>query len=147
MIDALVSMFTDAVAPLGDVLVLDGPEAIDMGSTPEFVVVGDDVEGSEEQSTFNQSWAGLGAQSKAETGSVVCTVVVRSGESYPGVIRDLRNRALEILAACEAAQRANLNFGGLVLFSAIESGGYRPVVDAEGTGTEVTFNVTYEARI
>lgn len=152
VIEALVTMYQAAVLPLdttdSGIPVLDGPESVDMGSLPEYVVVGDELDADTgAESTFSQTWAGLGAQSKTENGSVLCTIAVRTGGSYETSIREMRQRALEILAACETAHRANVNLGGLVLFSAIESGTYRPVNDTEGTGAEVTFTVTYEARI
>jgi hypothetical protein len=157
VIDALVSFYrTTLAATVGyeQVGVLDGPESTDMGSLFEYVVIGDEIETDPDEatgteSTFTQSWAGLGAQAKTEEGSVACAVAVRSGDDDTLSLRDRRRRAFAVLAVLEAAQRIppNGTFGGLVLFSAIESGTYRPINDSEGTGAQVTFTVTYEARI
>lgn len=140
VIDALITMFRAAVP--SDVTVLDGPDVASRDLL-EFVVVGDSGEDTE-PSTFGQDWAGLGAQSKDEQGSVECVVVAQAGDVD---LRTRRLRAFELFALCEVAQRANLNLGGIVLFSAITSGTYRPLSTSQGTGAEVGFTVTYKARI
>jgi hypothetical protein len=140
VVDALITAFTAGVP---GVSVLDGPSLIG-DDLPELIIVGDEGDEGDSDSSFVQAWAGLGAQSKDEEGSVACAVITQAGDDDQ---RTRRLRAFEILGLCETAQRADLSLGGIVLFSAIEAGTYRPISNDRGTAARVGFTITYKARI
>lgn len=147
VIDALVAMFTAAVEPLqdGGIPVLDGPPPVD--EPKRYMSVGDEGDEDESDSALVRAWAGLGGQAMDEEGSVTCCAIAWVGGSGGTSVRDQRERAFEMFSACEEAHRADLNLGGLVLFSRIAEVTYRPFVNDQGTGARVRFTIDYKARI
>lgn len=148
VIDAAVAMFTTAIvagevlAAEGGAVVLDGPVVRD--EPKRYVVVGDEAEDEESDVTIERSWAGLGAQALDEVAQIPCSAIAWTGDTD---LSTRRREAFELYSACEAAHRANLNFGGLVLFSGITDVTYRPYVNENGTGARVRFTIEYKARI
>lgn len=148
-IDALVALATAALDDDEDVRVYDGPEPTDE-YPPVEVVIGDAglAAGAEgETSSFQQEWAGIGKQSKTETGQVFCSVTAWSGRADIGSLKAARDRAFGVLALLEEPIRTGGDLGGVALFGGIEAGNYTPVSNDDGTGARVQFTVTYKARI
>lgn len=146
--DATVAMFTTAIvagevlAAEGGAVVLDGPAVQD--EPKRYVVVGDEGEDEESDVAIERTWAGLGAQALDEVAQIPCSAIAWSGDTD---LSARRREAFELYSACEAAHRADLNFGGLVLFSRIADVTYRPFANERGTGARVRFTIEYKARI
>ncbi len=151
-IDWLVDTFR-AATTLGQadppVLVLDGPEVVDL-SSPRVLWVGvddPDPEGGSEGGSSTQDWAGLGAMRKNELLTVPCTGRAWLGDSD---VRAARAAAFAILAGAEEVVRANASLGGTVLvtLSGITDIRLRQAVNPKvGAIADVAFNIAAKARI
>lgn len=138
---ALVS--TLAVA-LPDVQVNDGPLAQAPGVT-DLVLVGHDATPDADPTiTISQEWADLAATSRYERGSIPCCVVAQTGDvDVPG----RRARAMQLVAACEVALRANRTLGAAVMTSELTAGGVHQFSNSDGTAVIAQFEITYLAQV
>lgn len=111
LIDALVDHFTEA---LPGIEVHDGFGLSD--DAFDFLMVGvEDPNGSEATSAESQqTWAGLGANARNETGTVTCAAVAWRGNPGESGQREAREAAKAIVAAVEEDLRVDPNLGGVV---------------------------------
>lgn len=111
LIDALVDHFREA---LPNVSVYDGFGLSD--DAFDFLMVGvEDPNGSEPTSAdVQQEWAGLGANSRYEAGTVTCAALVWNGNPGDEGQREARAKASSIVAAVENDLRDDPNLGGVV---------------------------------
>ena len=140
VIDALVALAGTTSAGA----VYDGP-VVTSTLPPDFVVIGGTEDPDDEPSSFDQSWAGLGNRSKAETGDVTCAVLVGTGDENVKVARD---RALVILGQVEAAVRADPTLGGVLSGGWCQVSGGRHVqrLNTQGLYVRITFTVSYQTK-
>lgn len=126
------------------VAVYNGP-SVSAAANPDVVCVNDDGDPeSDAASTYEQEWADLAATSRYERGVVVCGAIAQSGSTN---MQDRQDRVAELLAACSAAVRADLTFGGLVLTTQFESGSTSPLQNQAGAGVRAPFVIVYLAQV
>ena len=77
----------------------------------DFLVIGGTEDPDDEPSSFDQTWNGLGAKTKNESGDVTCAVLVGTGNEDVKVARD---RAIALLGEIEAKVRADPSLGGVL---------------------------------
>jgi hypothetical protein len=143
VLTALVAAFS-AQPALAGVEVIDGASAEAPGAV-DLVLVGHDASpDGDAEIGVEQEWADLAATSRYERGSVPCTVLSQSGDvDIPG----RRARAMELLAACETALRADRTLGGLVMVAQVSTAGAHQYLNGDGTAVVVPFTVTYMAQV
>jgi hypothetical protein len=143
VVTALVAAFGAQPALYG-VEVIDGPPVESPGAV-DLVMVGHDYgPDSDAEITVEQEWADLACTRRTERGAVPCSVLSQTGDvDVPG----RRARVLQLLAACEAALRADLSLGGVVRVAQLESAGAHQFTNDKGTAVVVPFTVTYVASV
>jgi hypothetical protein len=145
--------FTQAVitalqgaSSLTGVRIFDGIE-IDNSYPGDAIAIGHDGNSESDEvnaGSIRQEYKQLGAISKFEEGQINCWLWSFNGAS------DLTSRrvaAFNLLAAVENVVRSDVSFGGVVMYSAMETGNvsYRQTV--QGAGVAVSFTLTYKAKI
>jgi hypothetical protein len=139
---ALTAMWTTA---LTGVQVADGPQ---VNSDPSidwlFVGFNGDVPDEYNEGAIAQQSLMAFAKTKQEDGQVTCSVVSTSGDTD---IPATRARAYGLVAAAEAALRADMTLGGLVMHSFVSDHRYSPVQTTKGAKVRVVFTVTYQAQL
>jgi len=143
VIDALVAAF-DAVVET----VYDGPQ-VTKSYPKQFVAVGWDGEegGGGEAATFSQRWGPLGARRREEDGTITCAAVAWSGDTKTPAVRNRREEAFALLAACENALRADPPLGATVRWGEVAGGSLIQEQTGEGVRVRVPFTVSYVHRI
>jgi hypothetical protein len=109
-IEALVSIFGAATT----YPVWDGPNASEEAEYAAVWVGYDPTTDDGEAVASNQTWAQLGARRKEETGTITCCIGAWSGDTNTTPRREL---VASILSNLEAAHRADITLGGVVLDS------------------------------
>jgi len=132
-------------AALTDLDVVDGPQ-VDSDPVNDRLFVGFNGDTPDE---YNEGAVGVQslmafAKVKGDDGQVTCAVVSRSGDSD---ITATRARANGFLAAAEAALRADMSLGGLVMQAYVTDYRYSPVQTQQGAKVRVVFTVTYKGQI
>ena len=145
--------FTNAVitalqgaSSLAGVRIFDGIE-IDMSYPGDAVAIGHDgnLEGDEvAASSIRQEYRPLGAISKFEHGSLNCFLWSANGTTD---ISARRTQAFALLGNVESVIRADVSFGGIVQFSAMENAEIRYRQTTNGVGVGILFTITYQSRI
>jgi len=140
VIDALVTLASTTSAKA----VFDGP-ALSANMPADFVVIGGTEDPDDEPSDFTQTWNGLGARGKVETGDVTCAVIVGTGDEFVKVARD---RALSILDEIETLVRADPTLGGVLTGGWCQVSGGRHVqrLNTQGLYARVVFTVSYQTK-
>jgi len=140
VLDALVTTLSAGTATA----VYDGPPLVSDAPTT-FVLVGATDE-AESVVPIRQDWAGLGHNSRNETGEIPCAVVSQSGDT---VIKTHRDAVLTILGELEAAIVADPTLGGAVQagWLLIASGDLTQSQNNQGARVTVNFTVEYRARL
>jgi hypothetical protein len=139
VVDALVAMFTAT-----GVETVDGPPVEGAGAT-EMVIVGHDATpDADNVITIEQEWADLACSSRYERGSVPCCVIAQTGDVD---VAGRRARALQILAACETALRADRLLGGAVMTAQLSAGEVHQFQNGDGSAVVAPFTVTYMAQV
>ena len=140
VIDALVTLARTTSAQA----VYDGP-AVTSDVPSDFIVIGGTEDPDDEPSSFDQSWNGLGARTKNESGEITCAVLVGSGDEGVKVSRD---RALVLLAQIEAAVRADPSLGGVLVggWAHVSGGRHVQRLNTQGLYVRVTFTVAYQTK-
>ena len=131
---------------LSGIRVFDGIE-IDMSYPGDAVAVGHDgnLEGDEvSASSIRQEYRPLGAISKFEHGQLNCFLWSANGTTD---IASRRSQAFALLADVENVILADVSFGGLVQFSAMEQGEIKYRQTINGVGVGILFTITYQSRI
>lgn len=129
-------------------LVLDGPEAVDLSAARVlWVGVSDpDSEDAPDGGEGTQEWAGLGALRKNEMLTIPHTARAWTGDAD---VRAARRAAFEILGAVEDIVRANTSLGNTVMFclAGVSNVQLRQVVGPKGAIADIAFGITAKARI
>jgi hypothetical protein len=139
---ALTAMWT---AALTDINVVDGPQ-VTSDAASDWLFVGYNGDTPDE---YNEGAIGLQslmafAKVKGDDGQVTCAVVSVSGDTD---ITATRARANGFLSAAEAAVRADMTLGGLVMHAFVSDYRYTPVQTQQGAKVRLVFTVTYKAQI
>lgn len=140
VIDALVTLARTTTAGA----VYDGP--VITGEVPlDFIVIGGTEDPDDEPSSFDQSWNGLGAKTKNESGEITCAVLVGTGNENVKVARD---RALVILGEVETKVRADPSLGGVLTGGWCQVSGGRHVqrMNTQGLYVRIVFTVAYQTK-
>jgi hypothetical protein len=141
VVDALVAAFT---AALPGVEVADGPP-VEAPGVPDLVLVAhDQTPDGDSTITIEQEWADLAASSRYERGQIPCCVVAQTGDVD---IAGRRARAVQLLAACEAALRSDRTLGGSVMTAQFASGAVHQIQNDEGSAVVGAFQITYMAQV
>lgn len=140
VIDALVTTFSTGTAAE----VYDGPPLVST-APGTFVIVGANEE-AESRIPLTQDWAGLGRNSRNETGDIPCAIVSQSGDT---VIKMHRDAALALMAQLEAAVVADPTLGGAVQagWLHITSGDLLQEQTPNGARVAIPITVSYRARL
>lgn len=140
VIDALVTVAGTTSAEA----VYDGP-AVTAEYASEFIVVGGTEDPDDEPSSFDQTWNGLGAKTKNESGAVTCAVLVGTDNVD---VKTARDRALVILGEFEAAVRADPTLGGVLSAGWCQVSGGRHVQrqNNQGLFVRISFTVSYQTK-
>ena len=133
-------------SPLAQIRIFDGTE-IDMSFPGDAIAIGHDgsIDGDDVSSgSARQEYIQLGAKSKFEEGTVSCVLWSANGLTN---LSDRRTQAYTLLGAVESLIRSDVSFGGVVLYSSLDSHQmiYRQT-DA-GAAVVIQFTVTYKAKI
>lgn len=141
VIEALVAVFAGAVS----FPVYDGPD-LSADSAEIFLTVGyDPVDNDGRAATTQQEYVNIGSHSKSETGTIRCTLTAWSGDSSTTARRRL---VAEALSDCEAALRADISLGGLVLWANFgPSVDLNQILTQQGNQVYARFDVAYTARV
>jgi hypothetical protein len=143
--NALITALRGA-SSLSGIRIFDGIE-IDMSYPGDAIAVGHDGNLDSDEvnaSSVRQEYRPLGALSKFEHGSISCFLWSANGTSD---ITARRAQAFTLLSNVEAVIRADVSFGGIVQFSAMESGDVRYRQTTNGVGVGILFTITYQSRI
>lgn len=140
VIDALVTLARSTSA----LDVHDGP-VVATASTSDYLVIGGTEDPDDEPSSFDQTWNGLGARGKVETGEVTCAVLVGTGGED---VKTARDRALSILGEMETLVRADPSLGGVLSGGWCQVSGGRHVqrLNSQGLYVRVVFTVSYQTK-
>lgn len=135
-----------SASSLSSVRVFDGIE-IDQSYPGDAIAIGHD--GNTETDEVNagsivQEYKQLGAISKFENGTVNCFLWSTDGGSD---LTSRRIRAFNILGAIESVVRSDVSFGGVVMFSGLETGSFTYRQTTVGAAVGITFTLTYQAKI
>jgi len=131
---------------LSGIRIFDGIE-IDMSYPGDAIAIGHDgnLDGDEvSASSIRQEYRGLGAVGKFEQGVLNCFLWSASGST---TISDRRTRAFQLLGDVESVVRADVSFGGIVQFSAMEMSEIKYRQTLNGSGVGILFTLTYQSKI
>lgn len=140
VIEALVALWDGALS----ITVNDGPK-LPGDKQYQALWVGYDVINDDGNAVDSaQAWAQMGARRKEETGTVNCSLMAWSGDA------DTLGRRVQVadaLSAAEAAHRADITLGGVVLYSNFGER-VQLVQDLTESGNQVAcvFTVSFLAR-
>lgn len=138
----LTAMWTTALAGVN---VVDGPQVTsDAADDWLFVGFNGDVPDEYNEAATGQQSLMAFAKVKGDDGQVTCAIVSRSGDSD---ITATRLRANGFLSAAEAALRADMQLGGLVMHAYVSDYRYSPVQPKQGAKVRFVFTVTYKAQL
>jgi hypothetical protein len=143
--NALITALRGA-SSLSGIRIFDGIE-IDMSYPGDAIAVGHDGNLDSDEvnaSSVRQEYRPLGALSKFEHGSISCFLWSANGATD---ITARRAQAFTLLSNVEAVIRADVSFGGIVQFSAMESGDVRYRQTTNGVGVGILFTIAYQSRI
>lgn len=138
----LTAMWT---AALTGVTVADGAQVTSDASN-DWLFVGFNGDAPDE---YNEGAAGQQslmafAKVKGDDGRITCALVSRNGDTD---IPAIRARVNGFLSSAEAAVRADMTLGGLVMHAYVSDYRYSPVQTQQGAKVRVVFTVTYKAQI
>ena len=141
VIEALTLLWGSAL----DVGVYDGP-SLSADGVGCFVMVGyDPIARDGEAAAAQQEYVNIGGgHRKNEAGTVRVTVAAWSGDSSTTT---RRQKVAGLLADAEAALRADLSLGGLVLWSGVTRTDLNQFLTEQGNQVYARFDVAYTARI
>ena len=142
-IDAMVATFK-ASNLLAGVTVYDGPE-IDASDPSVWLAVGHDGTEDGEVIAFNtkNEYKALGAKSMFEEGYINCVLDVWNGDTN---ISSLRTQARQYVSAVDTIIRLDPSFGGIVLWSGLDSQTLSYNQTTSGAEVKIVFTIYYKAR-
>lgn len=143
MIDALISTLSSA-SSLSGVRVFDGPE-IDGSYPGDFIAVGHDGtdDGDVQAGSGRQQYLELGNRRQFEDGSVSCFLAAWDGGTS---LAARRVRAFALLSAIDTLIRSDPSFGGVCLYSSLDSYAVNYRQTDLGAAVVIDFSVAYKAR-
>lgn len=143
LIDAMVAAFK-ASSSLADVTVYDGPE-IDSSDPLIWLAVGHDgtEDGEVVAVNMKNEYKALGAKSMFEEGYVNCVLDVWNGDTN---ISELRTQARTYMSAIDSVIRLDPSFGGVCLWSGLDSQVLSYAQTGQGAEVKIVFTVYYKAR-
>lgn len=143
LIDAMVAAFK-ASASLADVTIYDGPE-IDSSDPLIWLAVGHDgtEDGEVVAVNMKNEYKALGAKSMFEEGYVNCVLDVWNGDTN---ISALRTQARTYMSAIDTVIRTDPSFGGVVMWSGLDSQTLSYAQTGQGAEVKIVFTVYYKAR-
>jgi len=148
LVDRLYDVFKGGGLP-DTVRVVDGD--VVSGDAGTYLAVGWEDPDSDRStsSTGQQTWNGLGAKSRRESGSVTCLVLSWNGNSNG--LKQARTAVKEVTDAVENLLRADPSLGGAVPGLLWTSYGTRTDLkqwlSEEGSVATCTFEIAFEAKI
>lgn len=149
LIDRLLDVFTEV---LPDVMVYDGFGVSD--DPGDFLMIGvedPDAQDSATAAESEQKWAGLGAKSRDESGTITCAALSWNGNGAAGGQKEARAGAKAIVDAVENVLRADPNLDDIVPGLMWTGFGtrFRLVQDQNSTGAMAlaVFDIAFRARI
>ncbi len=143
LIDAIVAALR-AASSLSTATIYDGIE-IDSSDPTNWISIGHD--GSEDgevvAANLRNEYKQLGAKSMFEEGAVNCTLSSWTGDTNLSVCR---TSAYALLSAVDTVIRTDPSFGGVVLYSGLESHTPTYVQTSQGAAVQINFTIYYKAR-
>lgn len=143
LIDAIVAALR-AAPSLSGATIYDGIQ-IDSSDPTNWISVGHD--GSEDgevvAANLRNEYKQLGAKSMFEEGSVNCTLSSWTGDTNLSVCR---TSAYALLSAVDTVIRTDPSFGGVVLYSGLESHTPTYLQTNQGAAVQINFTIYYKAR-
>ena len=143
LIDAIVAALR-AASSLSTATIYDGIE-IDSSDPTNWISIGHD--GSEDgevvAANLRNEYKQLGAKSMFEDGSINCTLSSWTGDTNLSVCR---TSAYALLSAVDTVIRTDPSFGGVVLYSGLESHTPTYVQTSQGAAVQINFTIYYKAR-
>jgi hypothetical protein len=143
LIDAVVAALR-AAQTLSGVMIYDGIE-IDSSDPTDWISIGHD--GSEDgevvAANLQNNYKQLGAKSMYEDGSINCTLSSWTGETNLSVCR---TRAYSLLSKVDTVIRTDPSFGGIVLWSGLDTHTPTYIQASQGAAVQVNFTIYYKAR-
>lgn len=143
LIDAIVAALR-AAPSLSTATIYDGIE-IDSSDPTNWISIGHD--GSEDgevvAANLRNEYKQLGAKSMFEDGSINCTLSSWTGDTNLSVCR---TSAYALLSAVDTVIRTDPSFGGVVLYSGLESHTPTYVQTSQGAAVQINFTIYYKAR-
>ena len=143
LIDNLITALK-AASTLSDVTIYDGPQ-ISEDYPNKWIAVGHDGTEDGEVVAYNSrnEYGPLGAKKMYEDGAINCVLVAWTGDT---VVSDARTAGLDILSKVDTVIRNDPSFGGVVLYSGLESHAATYIQSNAGLGIEIIFTIFYKAR-
>lgn len=143
LIDAIVAALR-AAPSLSTATIYDGIE-IDSSDPTNWISIGHD--GSEDgevvAANLRNEYKQLGAKSMFEDGSINCTLSSWTGDTNLSVCR---TNAYVLLSAVDTVIRTDPSFGGVVLYSGLETHTPTYVQTNQGAAVQINFSIYYKAR-
>lgn len=143
LIDAIVAALR-AAPSLSTATIYDGIE-IDSSDPTNWISIGHD--GSEDgevvAANLRNEYKQLGAKSMFEDGSINCTLSSWTGDTNLSVCRI---NAYALLSAVDTVIRTDPSFGGVVLYSGLETHTPTYVQTNQGAAVQINFSIYYKAR-
>lgn len=143
LINAMVTQFKSAPS-LSGVTIYDGIQ-IDSSDPTKWIAVGHDgtEDGEVTAANVRNEYKALGAKSMFEDGVVNCTLSSWSGDTD---LSSLRISAYDILSAVDTAIRLDPSFGGVVMYSGLETHQTTYIQDNQGAAVQINFTIFYRAK-
>lgn len=143
LIDAMVAAFK-ASNLLAGATIYDGPE-IDSSDPNVWIAVGHDgtEDGEVIAVTSKNEYKALGAKSMFEEGYINCVLDVWNGDV---ALSPLRSQARTYISAIDTVIRTDPSFGGVVLWSGLDSQTVSYSQTGQGAEVKIVFTVYYKAR-
>lgn len=139
-IEALVTLWSGALT----IPVHDGPKLIGDKQYQALWVGYDPLNDDDQAVTSTQDWAQMGNRRKEEVGTIKCVVAAWSGDT---TTVGRRLQVANILSDAEAAHRADITLGNVVLFSNFgESVSLHQHLTDQGNEVMAVFTVTFLSR-
>lgn len=135
-----------AAPSLSSVRIFDGIE-IDYSYPGDAIAIGHDGNMDTDEvvaGSIRQEYKQLGAISKFEDGSINGFLWSANGGSD---ITSRRVQAFALLGYLENVVRADVSFGGVVMYSGLETGNVTYRQTTVGAAVGITFTITYRAKI
>jgi hypothetical protein len=143
--NAVITAFRGA-SSLSGIRIFDGIE-IDQSYPGNAIVVGTDgsMEGDDViAGSARQEYKQLGAVSKFEDGAITCTLWAANGGTN---LTTLRSTAFGLLGDVETIIRSDVSFGGVVIYSGLDSYQMSYRQTTLGAAVVLNFTITYRAKI